>query len=187
MNWMARRQRGIRQRRARRAILAMGALTATATLAGLVLPADHLARKALLLTRPPEAVWQVLIDLDGMPRWRTDLRALERLPDRGGRPAWREVSSGGERLLELAEAEPPSRLVIQNAGDGGSVILIREFDLRAVERGTLLTVTERRRFGSPLRRILARLPLEPSGPALLLRDLDARLRMTGQLTANPAD
>ena len=81
-------------------------------------------------------VRRVLTDLDGMPLWRSDLTALERLPNVAGRPAWREIGRGGAQVVELTLADPPRRLVIQQAAGGRSVLPIRTFDLDSAATGT---------------------------------------------------
>lgn len=187
MNWMERRKRESR----RRQILDLAAVSAVTTtvvvLAGLGLPPDHVTRGQLVLPRPPETVWRVLTDLDGMPQWRTDLRGLERLPDRAGHLAWREIGSGWARVLEIAESRPPLRLVVRDAASAPEAGALRAFDLTASQSGTLLTVTERRSHANPLRRVLVRLPLGRAEIATLLRDLEARLTVAGQLTAQMPD
>jgi hypothetical protein len=157
------------------ALLALTAALSACFLAGVFLPVEHVGVGHALLDRPPETVWRVLTDLDGMPLWRSDLTALERLPDVAGRPAWREIGRGGARVVELALADPPRRLVIQRAPGGRTVLPIRTFELDSAESGTRVTITERGEVRNPLGRLLVR--LRPGAPAIdrFLRDLDQRL------------
>src|SRR5262249_30045359 len=117
--------------------------------------------------------------------WRSDLRAVERLPDQDGRPAWRETSAAGTRIMEVAAAEPPSRLVLRRAESGG--LPTRTVELAPAGRGTLVTVRERMRVGNPVRRVYYRLLPPRAAIARFLRDLEQRLA-TGRrdVVSNPA-
>jgi hypothetical protein len=154
--------------------VAPGALVAL-FLIGALLPAEYLFTSQAKLQRPPETVWRVLIDVDGMPLWRSDLTAVERLPDLGGNPAWREVGKSGDQVVELTLAEAPRRLVMQRPGLGAPGLPMRTVELAATTQGTLVTVTDRIASRNPFRRVLVRLHL-PQPPVLrLLRDLTERL------------
>ncbi|HEX7025130.1 MAG TPA: SRPBCC family protein, partial [Gemmatimonadales bacterium] len=111
--WLTERKRRRRRRRVLRAGAAGLALTGVLSLLGLFLPAERVTTARGTFDRPPEAVWRVLTDLDGMALWRSDLVRIERLPDLDGRLAWREVGLRGDRVVELAVADPPVRLVLQ--------------------------------------------------------------------------
>jgi uncharacterized protein YndB with AHSA1/START domain len=144
-------------------------------LTGLMLPAEHTRTSRAVVDRSPEVVWRVLTDLDGMPLWRTDLTAVQRLPDLGGRPAWREVGRGGSRTVELSQAEPPRRLVMQRTIGGRPAFPVRTFDLLSTVGGTLIVVTELAEARNPLGRVLVRLNIPGSGIDRFLRDLEQRM------------
>jgi len=175
MNWIDRRRQQRRRRQMLRALgVAPGALAAL-LLVGAFLPTEYLFTSQARLQRPPETVWRVLTDVDGMPLWRSDLTAVERLPDQGGNPAWREVGKSGDQVVELTLAEAPRRLVMQRPGLGAPGLPMRTVELAATTQGTLVTVTDRIASRNPFRRVLVRLHL-PQPPVLrLLRDLTERL------------
>lgn len=175
MNWNEQRKRKARRRLALRALAALAGGISALSLGGLFLSAEQTVSGQALFQRPPETVWRVLMDFDGMPLWRSDLTALERLPDREGRPAWREIGRGGIRVVELAVAEAPSRLVLRRARDGVPTLPMRTFALAAITGGTRVTVTERTRVMNPLRRVFYRLYPPRAGITRFLRDLDLRL------------
>ncbi|HEU5218240.1 MAG TPA: SRPBCC family protein [Gemmatimonadales bacterium] len=177
MNWIDRRRQRDRRRMAGRAGAVAALALAASFLAGLVLPAEFTSTCRVTVGRPPETIWRVLTDLDGMPLWRSDVTAVERLPDFMGKPAWREVGQSGSRVLELSLAEPPRRLVIQGASEGLSSLPIRTFDLVSTPSGTEITVTETMSATNPLRRVLARFHLPRPPSERLLRDLSLRLRL----------
>jgi uncharacterized protein YndB with AHSA1/START domain len=175
MNWTQQRKQKARRRRALTVLAIVATALAGSFLAGILLPVEHVGVGHALLDRSPETVWRVLTDLDGMPLWRSDLTAVERLPNVAGRPAWREIGRGGTRVVELTLADPPRRLVTQRAAGGRSALPIRTFDLDSAATGTRVTITERGEVRNPLARILVR--LRSGAPAIdrFLHDLDQRL------------
>lgn len=186
MNWIDRRRQKVRRRRARVALVLAAGVLGGLSLVGACLPAEYLYVTHAVLGRPPETVWRVLTDLDGMPLWRSDLTAVERLPDLAGKPAWREVGKDGIQVVELAEAEAPHRMVIRGAGDAAPGLPIRTFDLVSSGPGTLVTVTERVASRNPLRRVLVRLNLPRPAIERFLRDLTEWLSINrGPVAATP--
>src|SRR4026207_1006411 len=99
MNWTERRKRKARRRLAPRAVGPLSVGLGLVSLVGLGFGVEQTVSTQALLERPPETVWRVLMDLDGMPLWRSDLTTLERLPDLAGRPSWRATRPGGARGL----------------------------------------------------------------------------------------
>lgn len=175
MNWNARRKRSARRRALGRfAGMALAGLGAV-FLVGLLLPAERLRTRRAVLDGSPETIWRVLTDLDAMPLWRSDLTALERLPDLAGRPTWRERSGRGQRVVEFAQADPPRRLVMQRADAGRPGLPIRTFELVSTLGGTLLILTERAETRNPLARVIARLHLADTAVDRFLKDLALRL------------
>lgn len=186
MNWTERRKRQARRRAARRVLLTLAAALALLAAIGLALGPERATSRQALFARPPETVWRVLLDLDGMPLWRSDLRALERLPDLEGRPAWREIGRNGVRVMELASAVPPTRLVLRQTRAGVPAFPVRTFELAAVPGGTRITLTERSRVGNPVRRVLDRIRPPTGELTRLLRDLEQRLGGTRRDVASRA-
>jgi len=177
MSWMEQRKRTTRRKQMARALLALMGLCAVMLAVGIALPVEHRTTAWGSFDRPPEAVWRVLTDLDGMPMWRSDLSRVERLPAAEGRTTWREVGRGGDVIVELAESEPPRRLVTQQRRDGRRALPELTFQLVATGHGTAVTVTAREETGNPIERVLVRLGLRASPAARLLRDLGYRLNV----------
>jgi len=177
MSWMEQRKRAGRRRKLARALLGVAGLCTTTFAVGTLLPVEHRTTVRGSLDRPPEAVWRVLTDLEGMPMWRSDVTRVERLPDADGRTTWREVSRTGDVIVELAESVPPYRLVMQHLEAGRPVLPELSFRLAADGSGTSLTMVAREEVGNPLGRVLVRLGARASPAARLLRDLESRLNV----------
>ena len=188
MNWIAKRRRDRRRRRMARGAAAGVLLLILAGAVGGFLPAEYASRAELVVVLPPESIWRVLTDLDGMPRWRSDLTALERLPDLAGRPAWREVGRSGTNVVELSVADAPHRMVIRRTRDGRPGLPERTFDLEAAPAGTRVTLTERSEIRNPFGRLLARLGVARAPVTRMLRDLDERIGTSRrQVAAEPGN
>jgi len=183
ISWMEQRKRAARRKNVARALLASIGLGAVMFAVGLVLPVEHRTTVRGSFDRPPEAVWRVLTDLDGMPMWRSDVSRVERLPDAEGRTTWREVGRKGNVIVELAESEPPRRLVTHQRRDGRRALPELTFLLAATTRGTSVTVMAREETGNPIGRVLVRLGARASPAARLLHDLEYRLNVNRRQTA----
>lgn len=175
MNWTQRRKRSARRRLLVRFLAGVAVAAAGLFAAGSFLGSEVQLTREARLGRPPETVWRVLLDLDGLPLWRSDLSAVERLPDLAGHPAWRERGRWGARVVELAGADPPHRLVLRGADEGVPGLPVLTFELAAADPGTRLVVTQRIGVSNPIRRALYRVHPPQGDLARLLRDLEQRL------------
>jgi len=178
ISWMEQRKRAARRRRLSGVLVGLVGAGALAFLGGAFLPVEHRTTARESFDRAPEAVWRVLTDLEGMPSWRSDLVRIERLPETDGRMTWLEIGSGEDQVMELAESDPPRRLVIHRREDGRPGLPERIVQLRATMNGTLVTVIERDQVGNPLTRVLVRLGARRSPAQRLLADLHDRLSAT---------
>ncbi|WP_371482775.1 SRPBCC family protein [Kitasatospora sp. NBC_00315] len=140
-------------------LIAAGAVAATGATVfalGRCLPLEHRVRRSLELRRPPEAVWDVLTDIERFPHWRPGVTRVERLPDEAGRLCWREYGRHGDAAYELVDATPPLRLVTAIADPrlpfGGTWT----YELTPWPGGCTLTVVERGEIRSPLYRFVSR-------------------------------
>ena len=154
MNWIERRKRSHRRRTVLLVVLIAGTAAGALQLAGMVLPGVRTTTGTLTFARSRETIWRILMDLDGMPRWRSDLTRLERLPDLAGRRTWKETGPDGDRIIQMVIADPPHRLVMRSVDSTGREE--RAIDLKEVEQGTgtVVNVMERERI-APIGRIVA--------------------------------
>jgi hypothetical protein len=144
---------------------------------GLTLSPTYRTHRSIDLLQSPETLWAVLTDLDGMPAWRRDLGALERLPGDGAVVRWLEVRHGARVAMERVEAVPPERMVIRVAGPGRTGPRWT-YEIHRTARGARLEVTEERDIRNPLWRPFAYLIGRSSSRIeTLCRDLERRLSL----------
>lgn len=132
-------------------------LVGIVVLIGALLPKSHVASRRAQFKQPPGMIWEAITDYAGAVAWRPELKAVDRLPDRDGRPVWREVDKHGQAMpLETIEATPPRRLVRRIADPdlpfGGSWT----YEVGPVESGSRLTITEDGEVYNPIFRFASR-------------------------------
>ena len=86
-------------------------LVAIVAIVGAMLPKAHSASRTARIALPPDALYAVLSDVSQYTAWRKDVKSLERLPDRDGRPAWVEDVNGMKIPMYFERMERPSLLV----------------------------------------------------------------------------
>ena len=138
------------------ALGSLAALVALVAIAGSLLPKGHSATRRATFQHPAAEVWKAVTDIAGFPSWRGDLKSVERLPDRDGRPVWKEIGRHGTMTLEQVEAIPPKRFVgriaDKNLPFGGTWTYV----LSEEKGATTLAITEDGEVYNPIFRFLAR-------------------------------
>lgn len=129
---------------------------ALAWVIGLVLPSEHTATRMARYQQSPEQIWDALTNVQAMPSWRSDLRAIKRMPDKNGLPAWLETSSFGDIPLEVQESHPPRRLVARIADSNLPFGGTWTYEITPVDGGSTLRITENGEIRSPLFRFMSR-------------------------------
>lgn len=128
---------------------------------GLFLRPDHVSARSAVIAAPPETVWATLLDVEGQPRWREDLKKVEVLPPDGGKRQFREHGGQGTiRYIVDEERAPttaePGTLVTRIADEdlpfGGKWIITVERDAG----GSKVTVTEDGFVKNPVFRFLSK-------------------------------
>ena len=109
-------------------VIALVALVVVIAAIGSRLPKAHHASKTARFPVPPETLYAVISDVERYPEWRQDVKRVERLPDRDGRPAWIEHARlmTAEQTLRLRVADVPrmtrevdARIGVEEAVSGG--------------------------------------------------------------------
>jgi uncharacterized protein YndB with AHSA1/START domain len=132
-------------------LIVLGALVALAlliTIVGLLRPRTHVASASAVLAAPPERAFAEIADIARSPEWVPEVRSVERLPDRDGRPSWHENFGGFEATTVVTVSDPPRRLVKEILPNGpfhGSWT----WELEPAAAGTRLTITERGTVDNP--------------------------------------
>jgi hypothetical protein len=132
----------------------LGALVLGVLVIGWLLPKAHVASRRARFKQPPENVWDVI---SGPPDWRPDVKKFEMLPERDGRPQWREFDQhNGSILFERVEAVP-GRLLVTRIADpnlpfGGTWT----HEIAKTEDGCTLTITEHGEVYNPIFRFMSR-------------------------------
>ena len=126
---------------------------------GSALPVAHTASVSADLAPPPDVVWRAITDVEAFPAWRPGVDAVERLPDRGGLPAWRERGPSGALLLEVEAWDPPRRMVARVRDPGGAFGGTWTYEVAPRDRGTRLTLTEDGEVYHPVFRFVGRFVL----------------------------
>lgn len=135
--------------------LTLSLLLALAWGIGSRLPRHHTATLSRELPVLASTLWAAVVDLERWPEWRSGVESVDRLPDRDGKPAYREIGSNGTLVYVVEEVEPPVRMVVRvvdNPDFGGTWT----YEIESVDRGTRLEITEEGEISSPLFRFCAR-------------------------------
>lgn len=139
--------------------LALAAVLILITLIGYALPTQHTAAREAVFHQPPEAVWKVITDIDGMPSWRQGLKSVKHLPDHNGLPAWVENYDSGSLPYQTLTVLPPVKLVVQIAGSklpfGGTWT----YEITQVPEGSRLHIREDGEIYNPIFRFMSRFVL----------------------------
>lgn len=125
-------------------------------LVGMVLPVSHVASVSGEVPARPDEVWSVITDVEAFPSWRRGMEEVQRLPDREGRTAWREVARTGTMTLEVVRRRPPRILVTRIADPDLPFGGTWTFDLEPAGRSTRVTITENGQVYNPFFRFMAR-------------------------------
>ena len=115
---------------------------ALVAIVGAMLPKAHTASRTARIALSPDKLYALLSSVSEYPSWRTDVKSLERLPDREGRPAWVEETSGMKIPMYFERMDPPSLLVARIADPklpfGGTWT----YRIAPAPGGSELTITE---------------------------------------------
>jgi uncharacterized protein YndB with AHSA1/START domain len=154
----------------------VGILVVVVLVVGWLLPEKHHAERQATLNAPPEAVWDLMTDVEAFPSWRSDIKKVQRLPDRDGRPAWVEEGSSGRLTLAVERSEAPRLLVLRIADPDLPFGGTWTYEVSPAAGGTTLKITEDGEIYNPLFRAMARFVFGyESTMAAYLKAADTRL------------
>jgi hypothetical protein len=123
----------------------------------------------------------VITAVDAFPSWRSDVRRVERLPDRDGKPAWIEDGSSGRMTLAVERMEPPRVLVLRIADPDLPFGGTWTYEIAPHAAGCRVTITEHGEIYNPLFRVMARFLFGYEGTiAAYMTALEQKLRAAGE-------
>jgi hypothetical protein len=137
-------------------LLALGGLVAIMAAVGAALPKAHTASRTTRVALPPDALYTLLTDVDRYPTWRRDVKQLERLPDRDGKPAWVETMSAGRIPMQFERMERPALLVGRIADPSLPFGGTWTYRISPAAGGSELTITEDGEVYNPIFRFMSR-------------------------------
>ena len=145
-------------------LLAVGLLVLLVLVIGVVgalLPKGHVAARRAHFKKPAAEVFGVISDFAAASSWRREVKQVELLPPREGRPSFREVGPNGPLVMVVEELSPPRRMVnriVDQAAFGGTWT----YELSDEPAGCALAITERGEVYNPLFRVLGRFFFSPT-------------------------
>ena len=140
-------------------VLVVSVIVIVAALAAFIgsrLPQSHQASGERTFGTAPDAVWRAVTNVEAFPGWRKDLKRVQRLPDRDGRPVWVEEGRSGKMTLVVERMEPPRVLVARIADPGLPFGGTWTYEISPVAGGSRLRITENGEIYNPLFRFMAR-------------------------------
>ena len=154
----------------------IGLVVIASLIVGWLLPEKHRAERQATFKAPPETVWELITNVEAFPSWRSDVKTVQRLPDRDGRPVWVEEGSNGRITLAVERSEAPRLLVLRIADPDLPFGGTWTYEISPAATGTTLTITEDGAIYNPLFRVMARFVFGYEGTmAAYLTAADARL------------
>jgi len=138
------------------AILSLIVVIAIVVVIGLLLPTEHVVSMTATYRRSPEAIWNLLADVERYPTWRSGLDRVEILPERGMNMTWREIGRFGAVTMEQVESVACRRLVVRIADTGLAFGGRWIYRIEPSDEGGRLTITEEGEVYNPVFRFLSR-------------------------------
>ncbi len=124
------------------------------TIAGLFFPEKHTGLITREFKQSPEEIWALITDRSNELSWRTDLKNMDRLPDRNGDEVWKEKTHRGQTLITVTTEQVPNEKLVRKLVDhkwyGGTWIV----ELTKTAKGAKVLFTENGEIYNPLIRFM---------------------------------
>lgn len=125
-----------------------------AIIAGLFFPEKHIGIIKREFKQSPHVIWTLLTNRSNELSWRTDLKNIERIPDRNGNEVWREKTNIGQTLITVTLEQIPNEKLVRKLVDhkwyGGTWVI----KLSKTENGSKILFTEKGEIYNPLIRFM---------------------------------
>jgi len=123
-------------------VAGLALLALVIAIVGAMLPKAHSASQTARIALPPDALYALLSDVSQYQAWRSDVKSLQRLADRDGKPAWIEDVGGMKIPLHFERMERPSLLVARIDGADLAFGGTWTYRIAPAPGGSDLTITE---------------------------------------------
>jgi hypothetical protein len=131
-------------------------LVVLVAIVGGLLPVGHVASRSVSVAAAPEAVFDVIADVERYPEWWSDVSRVELLPAEQGRTRFRQHDANGEIVMEIVDAARPHRLVTRIADPDQPFGGTWTWEIAPEGAGARVTITERGEVYNPIFRFLSR-------------------------------
>jgi len=135
------------------AVIGLAVIIAAIAVIGMILPKAHVASRLERFRSPPAMLWDLIA---GPPTWRPNIRTYDKLPERGGRPVWKETDKHGQSITFERVVSTPPRTMVNRIDPGLPFGGTWTYDLQPDQGGTLLTITEHGEVYNPFFRFVSR-------------------------------
>lgn len=115
---------------------------------------SKVARSARYYGGTSKEIWAAVTAIESWPTWRTDMDALEQLPNTRGHATWRETTGGETLTWETVETLPDRRLTQCVADADGPYGGCRTWEMVVRDDGAILTIIESIRIKSRVFRLM---------------------------------
>ena len=123
-------------------VAALVALVLLIVAVGACLPRGHVASCSVRISRPPGDVWAAATDYATWTAWAPGVKAMERLPDRDGKPSWNMKTCQGDLPMVVETDDPPRRRVTRILDEGLPFGGSWTWEIAADGTGSRVTLTE---------------------------------------------
>jgi uncharacterized protein YndB with AHSA1/START domain len=132
------------------------ALVAIVLAGGAMMPREHVATSTLVVPAPPDSVWSVIRNFEGLPDWWEGLDSVRRADVSGAEEAWRHYMTQGHIDLAVERTDAPMILVTRIVAEPGAPFGgTWTYHLQPVDGGTQITITEAGYIDSKVFRFVA--------------------------------
>jgi uncharacterized protein YndB with AHSA1/START domain len=141
-----------------RVVIALLLLGGGVYLYALSIPADQTITRTMTLKQTPETIFELLDDVENMPKWNRSLERVEVLPPIDGKAATRQTFNGKMQMtIVTSESAPPHRLVRSMGDTGGPFVGSWTYDIKPTEGGSEVALTENSQMKNPFFRLVVKL------------------------------
>ncbi len=125
---------------------------------GYALPSHTTHTRTIAIKQMPEAVFALLADVQGMPKWNRHMEKVEMLPPVDGREATRQTFQGNMVMTIITtESVPPSHLVRTMGDASGPFSGSWTYDISPTSDSSKIALTEQSDVKNPIARLMMRI------------------------------